>query len=76
MAESERLEPSDRRSDADLEGMGRQIRSYERQVREYLGNIDAEIDSYNFSLEKSGEGITIELGLRATLRPKHRERGM
>ena len=61
-----------RHSDADLEEVGRQIRSYERQVRDYLGKIDANVDAYNFSVEKSGDEIIIELGLRAKIRTKRR----
>jgi hypothetical protein len=74
MSETQKVEESNSRSGDNLEGMGGQIRSYERQLKEYLEKIDASVDSYNFSIEKAGDGITIELGLRATIRPKRRMR--
>jgi hypothetical protein len=70
--ESEHVERHNRRSGDELEAMGRQIRSYERQVREYLAKIDANVDTYNFSVEKNGDALTIEVGLRATIRARGR----
>lgn len=44
--------------------------SYEHQIREYLDKLEATVDTYKFSVEKHGEGLTIDMALRATIQVK------
>lgn len=55
-----------------LEGVGDQLSTYARQLKGYLENLDAKIDSYKFSIQKEEDGMTIELNLRTTIKPKRR----
>jgi hypothetical protein len=47
-----------------------QLMSYEHQIREYLDKLEATVDTYKFSVEKHGEGLTIDMALRATIHVK------
>ncbi len=47
-----------------------QLMTYGNQIQEYLGQIDAKIDSYKFSIEKKDEGLSIDIAFRATVSPK------
>jgi hypothetical protein len=51
-----------------------QLMSYEHEIREYLDKLEATVDTYKFSVEKHGEGLSIDMALRATIhvRPTHR----
>lgn len=53
-----------------IDNVKNQIQSYEHQIREYLSKIDATVDTYKFSVEKHGEGITIDISFKATIQPK------
>ncbi|MGA2666137.1 MAG: hypothetical protein ABSF83_14450 [Nitrososphaerales archaeon] len=55
-----------------LESVGSQIRAYEKQFKDFLDRFDASVEDYKFSVEKKGEEIIIDVGLRARIRPKHR----
>jgi hypothetical protein len=74
MPEREKIEEPASVSEDDLEGMGRQIRSYEQQLKQYLDKVQPSVDLYNFAIEKEGDAVTIEFGLRATLRPRRKPR--
>jgi hypothetical protein len=47
-----------------------QLISYEHQIKEYLDKLEATVDTYKFSVEKHGEGLTIDMALRATIHVK------
>ena len=47
-----------------------QLVSYGNRIQEYLGEIDAKIETYKFSIEKQDEGLSIDIAFRATVRPK------
>jgi hypothetical protein len=53
-----------------LDNVRNQISSYEHQIREYLDKLDATVDAYKFSVEKHGDGLTIDISLRATIQSK------
>jgi hypothetical protein len=53
-----------------IDNVRTQISSYERQIREYLDKLDATVDAYKFSVEKHGDGLTIDISLRATIQSK------
>lgn len=65
------LKPGSDESDG-LESVGNQLSAYESQLRRTLHDLDAKIDSYHFSIEKAGEGITIDLAIRTTIKFKHK----
>ena len=53
-----------------MDNVRNQISSYEHQIREYLDKLDATVDAYKFSVEKHGDGLTIDISLRATIQSK------
>jgi len=52
-------------------GVKQHLSNYSNQVQDYLDKVDAKIDGFKFTLEKHGEGLTIDLSFRATLHPKN-----
>jgi len=55
-----------------LEKVRTQILAYEHQIKEYLEEIDANVEYYKFGVEKHGDGVTVEVSVKATIRPKHK----
>jgi len=53
-----------------LDGVKSQIETYGTQIREYLNSHQATIDAYKVSVEKDGEGFTVDFALRAKIHPK------
>ena len=53
-----------------MDNVRNQISSYEHQIREYLDKLDATVDTYKFSVEKHGDGLTVDISLRATIQSK------
>jgi hypothetical protein len=53
-----------------MDNAKQQLISYGNQIQEYLGEIDAKIDTYKFSIEKHDEGLTVDIVFRATVQPK------
>jgi hypothetical protein len=53
-----------------LDGVKKQLVSYGDQIQEYLGEVDAKVDSWKFSIEKQNEGLTVDIAFRATVHPK------
>jgi len=70
--DEEKQEEEDKTLSTNLEGVGDQISTYARQLKGYLENLDANIDSYRFSIQKEDNGMTIELNLKTTIRPKRK----
>lgn len=53
-----------------VDSVRHQLLSYEHQMKEYLDKLEATVDTYKFSVEKHGEGLTIDVALRATIHVK------
>jgi len=53
-----------------LDNVRNQISSYEHEIREYLDKLDATVEAYKFSVEKHGDGLTIDMSLKATIHSK------
>ena len=53
-----------------LEMVRDRILGYEHEIKTYLDHIDANVEYYKFDVEKHGDGITVEVSVRATIRPK------
>ncbi|MFI5421475.1 MAG: hypothetical protein ACHQ1H_10960 [Nitrososphaerales archaeon] len=47
-----------------------QLVSYGNQIQQYLGEIDAKVETYKFSIEKQDEGLSVDIAFRATVCPK------
>jgi hypothetical protein len=56
-----------------LEEVRERILSYENEIKDYLDNLNANVEYYKFSVEKHGDGVTVEVSVKATIRPKHTE---
>jgi len=48
------------------------LATYRREIREYLNSLEANVESYKFSVEKEGEGVVIDVAIRAAVHPKNR----
>lgn len=46
--------------------------SYEKELRQFLDSHQANIETYKFSVEKEGDGFSVEVDIKASLRPKGR----
>lgn len=57
-------------SQMSMEGVKQQLLSYEHQIRGYLDKLEATVDTYKFSVEKHGEGLTFDMALKATIHVK------
>jgi hypothetical protein len=53
-----------------LDSVRNQVLSYEHQIKEYLNKLDATVDTYKFSVEKHGDGLTVDISLKATIHSK------
>ncbi len=56
-----------------LENVRERILAYEHEIKSYLDHLDANVEYYKFGVEKHGDGISIEVSMKATIRPKHGE---
>ena len=54
----------------DLEGARKQVLQFGRQVEDYLNNIEADVESYKFSVEKKADGAELEVEFKVLIRPK------
>ncbi len=54
------------------ENVRARIAAYRRQITEYLDSIEANVESYKFSVEKSGDGLLIDVAVRASVHPRNR----
>ena len=53
-----------------LDTVKKQLVTYGDEIQEYLGKVDAKVDSWKFSLERRDEGLTVDIAFRATVHPK------
>lgn len=44
-----------------------QLVTYGNQIREYLNSIQADVENYKFSVEKTKDGIAVDVAFRATV---------
>ena len=48
------------------------ITAYENQIRQYLDSLEANVEGYKFTVEKQGDGLVIDVAVRATIHPKNK----
>jgi hypothetical protein len=53
-----------------LDGVRNEILGYEHQIKEYLDSLEAKVDNYKFSVERHGDGLTIDIAFKATVNAK------
>jgi predicted RNase H-like nuclease (RuvC/YqgF family) len=57
----------------DLEEVRKQVMTYGKEIHDYfdhMNHLQAEVENYKFSVEKHGEGIEVEVQLKAYVHPK------
>lgn len=55
-----------------LQQLRARIATYENEMREYLDSHQATVEMYKFSVEKEGDGFSVEVDIKASLHPKNR----
>jgi hypothetical protein len=50
-----------------MDSVKNQLMTYGSQIQEYLGKIDAKVENYKFSIEKTDSGLSIDCHFRATI---------
>ena len=53
-----------------LENVRERILAYESEIKQYLEHLNANVEYYKFSVEKHGDGVTVEVSVKATIREK------
>ncbi len=53
-----------------LDAVRERILAYEHEIKQYLDHLNANVEYYKFSVEKHGDGLTVEVSVKATIRPK------
>lgn len=53
-----------------LETVRERILGFEHEIKGYLDNLDANVEYYKFSVEKHSDGVTVEVSVKATIRPR------
>lgn len=60
--------PYDRR----VETVGDRLQAYEHRIRDYLANLEANVEYYKFAVEKHGDGLEVEVSIKAIIHPKNK----
>jgi len=50
-----------------MDNVKNQLITYGNQIQEYLGKIDAKVENYKFSIEKTDGGLSIDCHFKATI---------
>lgn len=69
-AKMEMKEATSHEHRASLDNVRERILAYEHEIKSYLEQLDANVEYYKFSVEKHGDGVTVEVSVKATVRPK------
>lgn len=48
--------------------VGEQIQAYGKQIGDYLKSIDADVRDYRFAVEKTENGLTIDVAFKASIK--------
>ncbi len=73
MSRTEMKEKEDRKSEhainlsQSMDSVKGQLMTYGSQIQEYLAKVDAKVENYKFSVEKTEGGLSIDCQFRATL---------
>jgi len=58
------------KNEVSLDSVRHQLMSYEHQLKELLDKLEATVDTYKFSVEKQGEGLILDMALKASVHVK------
>jgi hypothetical protein len=50
-----------------IEEVRKQLLSYASEIEKYLGNVNAQVDNFKFSVEMGDKGLTIDAAFKATI---------
>lgn len=53
-----------------LEEVRTRILTYEQDIKQYLEHLNANVEYYKFSVEKHGDGVSVEVSVKATIRER------
>jgi hypothetical protein len=66
--------PGNDKGGVSLDSVRNQIMSYEQQIKQYLDNLEAKVETYKFSVETTADGLTIDMALKATIHSKKKSK--
>ncbi len=55
-----------------LQQIRSRIAGYESELRQFLDSHQANVETYKFSVEKEGDGFSVEVDIKASLHPRAR----
>ena len=55
-----------------LQQIRSRLATYESEFRQFLDTHQANVETYKFSVEKEGDGFSVEVDIKASLHPKNR----
>jgi ribosome-interacting GTPase 1 len=53
-----------------LQQIRSRIATYESELRQFLDSHQANVETYKFSVEKEGDGFSVEVDIKASLHPR------
>jgi len=53
-----------------LQQIRSRISTYESELRQFLDSHQANVETYKFSVEKEGDGFSVEVDIKASLHPR------
>ncbi len=55
-----------------LQELRERVAAYRHEINAYLSGLEANLDTYKFSVEKAAEGFSIDVNVKATVHPKNK----
>ncbi len=56
-----------------IDSVRERVLAFEHEIKQYLDHLNANVEYYKFSVEKQGEGLTVEASVKATVRQRPSE---
>jgi len=69
---SEKMEVKGGGQNLSLQQIRSRLATYEKELRQFLDTHQANVETYKFSVEKEGDGFSVEVDIKASLHPKSR----
>jgi hypothetical protein len=69
---SEKIEVKGGGQNLSLQQIRSRLATYESELRRFLDTHQANVETYKFSVEKEGDGFSVEVDIKASLHPKSR----
>jgi RNA binding exosome subunit len=57
----------------DFDDVRKQVLTFGNQLHEYFDKVQADVQNYKFTVEKHGDGVEVEIQLKAYVHPKGNE---